>query len=184
MVIREVELKRANDDDCDLLSGEDHDACEAFELGPMLLEVPLDGTVATISASDVPADVYDELEFDLHKPDDDSATDLQFLQQHPDFKGVSIRVEGTFDGQSFVFLQDLNEEREIDLIPPLVVQDDAGSLNLTLELDVGSWFQAPDGSLVDPRTANKGGENEDRVETNIRTSIRAFSDHDRDGEEG
>jgi hypothetical protein len=37
---------------------------------------------------------------------------------------------------------------------------------------------------VDPRTANKGGTNEDLVEGNIQNSIRAFPDADADGREG
>ncbi len=184
MVIREAELKRISDDDCDDLSGADHDACEAFEVGPILLDLPLDGSVAQVVASEVPPDTYDELEFDVHKPDDDTPSDLQFLQQHPGFKGVSIRVEGRFDGESFVFLQDLNEERELDLIPPLVVEEGFGTINLTLELDVSSWFRTPGFLLLDPRTANKGEVNEDLVEENIKTSIRAFPDLDRDGIEG
>jgi hypothetical protein len=181
MVIREVELERISDDDCDALSGADHDACEAFEVGPILLDLPLDGSVAQVVASEVPPDIYDELEFDVHKPEDDTPGDLLFLQQHPDFKGVSIRVQGTFDGQSFVFLQDLNEERELDLVPPLVVEEGSGTVNLTLELDVGAWFLASGGLLVDPRTANKGGMNEDLVEGNIKGSITAFEDSDEDG---
>lgn len=184
IVVREVELKRVSDDDCDTLVGADHDACEAFEAGPILLEVPLDGSVAEIMASDVPPDVYDELEFDIHKPEDDSTEDIEFLRRHPDFKGVSIRVEGTFDGDGFVFLQDLSEERELALIPPLVVDEGSSTVNLTLELDIGSWFVGPSLSLVDPRTAGKGGENEDLVEENIKRSIRAFSDTDLDGREG
>jgi hypothetical protein len=184
MVIREVELKRISDDDCDDLSGTDHDACEAFEVGPILLDLPLDGSVAQVVASEVPPDTYDELEFDVHNPDDDTPADLQFLQQHPGFKGVSIRVEGSFDGENFVFLQDLNEERELDLSPPLVVEEGFGTVNLTLELDVSSWFRTPGSVLLDPRTANKGKVNEDLVEENIKTSIRAFPDLDRDGNEG
>jgi hypothetical protein len=181
LVVREVELKRLQDDDCDLLTGEAHDRCQAFEAGPMLLELPLDGSVVQVLASDVPHDVYDEVEFDVHKPEDDTAADLQFLQEHPDFKGVSIRVEGSFDGESFVFLQDLNEEREIELVPPLVVEEGDGSVNLTLELNVASWFRSAGGGLLDPRSANKGAANEDQVEINIRRSIRAFPDRDRDG---
>ena len=38
------ELERLLDDDCDLLEGSD-DECEEFEVGPFLLELPLDGTV-------------------------------------------------------------------------------------------------------------------------------------------
>jgi hypothetical protein len=184
VVIREVELKRISDDDCDGLPGTDHDGCEAFEVGPILLDLPLDGSVAQVAASEVPADTYDELEFDVQLPEDDTPADLQFLQQHPDFKGVSIRVQGSFNGESFVFLQDLNEERELDLIPPLVIEEGLGTVNLTLELDVSSWFRTSESVLLDPRTANKGAVNEDLVEENIKSSIRAFPDLDRDGDEG
>lgn len=37
------------------------------------------------------------------------------------------------------------------------------------------------GSLVDPESANKGRENENVVENNIKNSIDAFRDDDRDG---
>ena len=54
-------------------------------------------------------------------------------------------------------------------------------MNLTLEIDVASWFLDGGNALLDPRTANKGGVSEDRVEQNIRASIRAFGDDDRNG---
>jgi len=181
VVVREIELKRMSDDDCDDLLGEEHAACEAFEAGPLLLELPLDGSVHQISVAEVAPDVYDEIEIDVHKPEDDGIEDVQFLLQHPDFKDVSIRVEGTFDGDDFVFFQDLNEERELDLVPPLEVEKGFESVNLTLELDVGSWFRTSGLSLLDPRTGNKGGPNEELVEENIRASIRAFADSDKDG---
>lgn len=181
MVLREIELKRRNHDDCDALTDFEEDSCESFEVGPFLLELPLDGSVLEIVTTEVPPDVYDEVEFEVHKPEDDSAQDLRFLQEYPAFKGVSIRVEGTFDGQAFVFLQDLNEERELSLSPPLTVEEGLGTVNLTLEIDVSSWFTAGGGFLLDPRSALKGEFHEDLVEGNIRSSIRAFPDSDRDG---
>ncbi len=42
---------------------------------------------------------------------------------------------------------------------------------------------APDGSLIDPRTAGDGGPNEGLVEDNIRASIDGFEDEDEDGED-
>lgn len=47
-------------------------------------------------------------------------------------------------------------------------------------IDVGTWFRAADGSLLDPDSANKSGENENIVANNIKASIDAFEDHDRD----
>jgi hypothetical protein len=189
MVLREVELKLQDDDGCDdSSSGSDDsssgadDDCEKFEAGPFLLELPLDGSMEQVAElADVPEGVYDELEFDIHKPEDDTGADLEFLRRHPEFKRVSIRVEGAFNGEDFVYLTDLNEEQEVDLVPPLVVDGSSSSTNVTLVVDVDTWFRRDDGSLVDPATANKGRANEDLVEENIERSIEGFEDDDRDG---
>jgi len=183
MVLREIELERQFDDDCDdHVSGSDDD-CEEFSTGPMILELPLDGSVdQVLSISGVPADTYDEVEFEIHKPEDDSAEDIAFLQANPDFRRVSIRVEGTFDGAPFVYTTDLNEEQEHALVPPLVVTDGSAPVNVTLSVDVGGWFLVG-GTLVDPRSANEGGPNESAVEDNIERSIDLFEDDDRDGDD-
>lgn len=182
MVVREIELERLLDDDCDAIEGDD-DSCEEFETGPFLLELPLDGTVEQVFTIQVPPDTYGELEFEIHKPGDDTAEERAFVQAHPDFDAVSIRVEGTWNGEAFVFLQDLNAEQELDLSPPLVVAEDAGPMNVTLTLDVSGWFADGAGQLVDPRSANKGGVNEELVEENIQRSFDIFEDHDRDGDD-
>jgi len=189
MVLREVEIKLQDDDGCDdSSSGSDDsssgvdDDCEKFEAGPFLLELPLDGSMEQVAElADVPAGAYDELEFDIHKPEDDSGADLEFLRQHPEFRRVSIRVEGEFDGEDFVYLTDLSAEQEVDLVPPLIVDGGSSSTNVTLVVDVDTWFRRGDGSLVDPATANEGGPNEDLVEDNIERSIEGFEDDDRDG---
>jgi hypothetical protein len=181
LVLREIELSSDEVESCDHSGVEgDDDHCEELEVGPVLLELPLDGGVSHVVTIDVPAGTYDELEFEVHKPGDDSA-DLAFLQAHPGFDGVSILVEGSFDGVAFVFTQDLSEEQEVSLDDPLLVQDGVPA-NVTLRIDVSGWFVAGDGTLIDPATAGHGGTNEALVETNIRRSIDAFEDHDEDGE--
>lgn len=183
MVLREIELERRFDDDCDdHVSGSDDD-CEEFSTGPMILELPVDGSVDRVLSIDgVPADVYDEVEFEIHKPEDDTAEDITFIQANPDFDRVSIRVEGTWNGEAFVYLTDLNEEQEYDLVPPLQV-DGTTPVNVTLSIDLSTWFVTPNGSLVDPRSANDGGPNESLVEDNIERSIDVFEDHDQDGDD-
>ena len=181
VVLREIELERVEDNDCP--DGVEEDDCEEFEVGPTLLEMGLEGTVEQVVAIQAPAGSYDELEFDIHKPEDDTPEDLAFIAANPDFERVSIRVEGTFDGEDFLFLQDLNEEQELDLSPPLEVAEGAATTNVTLQLDVTTWFVRSDGSLIDPGTANKGGPNESLVEQNIENSIEAFEDDDHDGDD-
>jgi hypothetical protein len=192
LVLREVELERAGEDDCpdDSTSGTDDDACEEFETDIRLFRVPLDGSVErTVTVSAEP-DSYDELEFDIHKPDDQEPDDQQFIDDNPTFADISIRAKGAFTpsgGQAtdFVFTQDLNVEQEIPLSPALVVEDGA-SVNLTLRVDWRSWFTSDgsvDGVLLDPATANDGGANEGVVEENIKNSFEAFEDEDGDGED-
>jgi hypothetical protein len=206
MVLREVELELENDDGCDDSSSQsgrdssdddsdddssddsdddsDDDTCEKFVAGPFLLELPLDGSVETVvTLDDVTPGVYDELEFDIHKPEDDTSDDLAFIQQHPDFRRISIRVEGGYNGNPFVYETDLNEDQEVDLAPPLVVTDGSDQANVTLVVDVDSWFRRDDGQLVDPATATKGGPNEKLVEDNIEDSIEGIEDDDFDGDD-
>ena len=181
IVLREIELERLSDDDCEDAPNAEDDDCEEFEIGPTLLELPLDGSLGAVVSADVPPGTYDELEFEIHKPESDG-DDEAILSQHPEFDGVSIRVEGVFDGEDFVFLQDLDAEQEVDLFPPLVVEEGGDAVDLTLRIDVTGWFVRGDGRLVDPRLANKGQAYEELVEDNIEDSIEVFEDEDRDGE--
>ena len=56
--------------------------------------------------------------------------------------------------------------------------------NSTIVLDLATWFVDAQGNLIDPNSANKGGDNENLVKDNIKASIEAFEDSDKDGSEG
>jgi len=182
VVLREIELERVEVVECDSISG--NGDCEKFETGPVLVTLPL-GSAATVTevAIDAAPGRYNELEFDIHKPDE--VDDAAFIAAHAAFADVSIRVTGTFSQggtrSDFTYTTDLNEEQEIALDPPLTVSEGA-TTNVTLRLDVSTWFlSGAADALVDPATANKGGTNENLVRDNIRASIDAFRDDDRDG---
>lgn len=186
LVLREIELKRVEEltgcpDSSD--DGHDDDACEEFSVGLQLVSLPLgNGTDKTVTVN-LPAGIYDELEFEIHKPD--QIRDAAFIAANPAFAGVSIRVTGTFSQggtlSDFVYTTDLNSEQEIELSPPLDVAAD-GAVNVTIRMDVATWFLNGAGSgLVSPATANDGGANENLVRDNIERSIEAFHDDDSDG---
>ncbi len=176
IVFSEIELERSDESDCD------DDNCEEFEFGPLLLEVDLDGAVEQVVSAVIPAGSYDELEFEIEKPGDDSHA-AAFIQQNPDFRDVSIRVEGMWNAEAFVFVRDLDQELEFYLSPALVIEEGSSTpANLTLSIDVAMWFTDSAGALIDPRTAVHGGPNEELVERNIKRSMDAFEDDDRDGE--
>ncbi|MFQ5550233.1 MAG: hypothetical protein ACE5FJ_03235 [Gemmatimonadales bacterium] len=178
LVLREIELRRLSAPEC-----MEEDDCEKFATGPLLVDLPLNGATAQAVSIAIPPDTYTEIEFEIHKPSNDTQADQDFIQQNPDFADASIRVEGTFNGTSFAFVTDLNEKQEFDLVPPLVVTETELSTNVTIRVDLAAWFADGQGGLVDPDSGNKGGANENLIKDNIRTSIEAFEDEDRDGDD-
>jgi hypothetical protein len=180
IVLREIELERQEVADCDVEP--EPAGCEDFEIGPVLVNLPLGAGAAEQVAVEVSPGTYTEVEFEIHKVSDGPA-DAAFRAAHPEFADKSIRVQGTFNGAPFTFESDLDVEQELDLVPPLVIADSVTSTNLTVRVGLANWFRGPDGKLVNPATANKGGANESIVKENIKQSVEAFEDHDEDGDE-
>jgi hypothetical protein len=178
LVVRELELKRAEATTSCGESGGDH--CEKLQVGPLLLDLPLGAGTARAFSVPLAAGTYSEVEFEIHQPSDDDASDAAFVQAHPDFANRSVLVTGTFNGTRFSYSSDLNAEEEIELSPPLVTTD-AAAADLTLLVDLDRWFRDGTGGLVDPATANVGLANESLVETNIRGTLHAFEDENHDG---
>jgi hypothetical protein len=178
MVVKEVELKRVEfEGQCDGTTSDDE--CEELEFGPLLLDLPLSGgATSQVSVAVLPG-TYDEFEFEVHKPSDDSE-DAAFLVANPAFNGVSIRVTGTWNGVPFTYLTDVSAEQEMDLVPPLGVVAES-TTDFTLFIDINSWFRDEGNALIDPATANKGGANESIVNSRITQSFEVFEDSDHDG---
>lgn len=180
IVLRDVQLERLNAV-CEDNGGTDDDDCEELELGPVLVALPLGPTPVAEFEIEVEPGTYTGVEFKMHKVEDD---DIAFLQQHPDFAEISIRVRGTFNGNEFEYTSDINDEQEFDLVPPVVIEDGMPrDVNLTVFVDLDAWFRDGSGRLVDPDTANKGEPNESLVNENIKQSFEAFEDDDRDGDD-
>jgi hypothetical protein len=182
LVLREIELKRVEAAACDDIEG--NDDCEEFETGATLATLPLGSTATeTMISVDAPPGMYDQLEFEVHKPE--APEDAAFIAANPSFDGVSIRVTGTFSQagtrSDFTFTSDLNAKQEVMLPVPLTVSE-GQQANVTLRVDIASWFLNAAGSaLVDPASANKGQANENVVRDRIQASIDAFRDDDHDG---
>lgn len=179
LVLEEVELETVQDADCDNSGPGNDPTCHELELGPFLVDLPLSAELRTQFAVTIPPGTYREIEFDLEAADDDSGPEAVFLAANPGFRRISVRVEGTINGRTFVFTSGLEAELERDLEPPLVIGADGG--NVTIFVDVASWFQAPGGGVIDPLAANLDAALRATVEANIRASFEAFDDDDRDG---
>lgn len=176
LVLRELELKLSSATTC--ATGTVEDSCESLELGPMKIDLPTTDVVASPISVTVPAGTYHEIEFDIRRPGTDPA-DLAFVAANPQFNNVSIRVEGTFNGTPFTFTSQLDQEVQIDFNPPVTITD--GTNNVTIGVDLRSWFRNAQGVLINPATANPGQPNESPVTARIKASLRAFEDDDKSG---
>lgn len=196
LVLREVELKRVKGSgDCDFStpsasSGSDGDhkgddryrqnhKCSELEIGPLLIDLPLGAGPARTVRVQVDTGTFREVEFKIHKVGNDSL-DQKFLTANPTFAGLSIRAIGTYDGQAFTYTSSVTAKQETDLDPPLVVTGTTVT-DLTLVVEVGSWFLAGGVGIIDPTKATPGSSGDDTVRQNIRRSFRIFEDRDHDG---
>ncbi len=186
MVLAEIELERAGTTgNCD----EHPELCEDFEAGPVLIDLPVDGGVITPFSSTIPEGSYDELELEIEAPDGSDDVTLAFLEAHPGWPAsASMRVQGTFDAddgegpQPFDVFLDVQTDLELEFDPLFVVEPDGpGILNVTIVIDVGSWFRDYDGSLIDPRALSADSGLRSTVHDNIEDSFEAFEDLDRAG---
>lgn len=170
----DVEAGEPNDDNNE--AGE----CAVVRAGPVLVDLPVDGSTQVFLDGFVPAGTYTGVRAKLEavESDDDGAND--FLAAHPGFEGVSVKVVGVFSDAGgtdhpFTFTSGVEAEIAVDFPTPVTV--DASSKNLTVEVDIGSWFKDASGAIIDPTNAA----NQSAIEHAIRASLRAFEDDDHDG---
>lgn len=179
IVLRKIEVEATDG----AASEADSIRVEEFEAGPLLVDLPLGSGTDQMLNVEIAPGTYDEVEFEIHAVSGGDPAEVAFTDAHPEFVGVSIRAEGTYNGTSFTFETDMDQEQESEINPPLVIDVAGGSVNLTLRIDHTQWFSDGNGGLLDPATANHGGENEGVVEANIESSFTTFEDDDCDGEE-
>ena len=163
--------------------GDREDECAELELAPTVVDLPVNGTVVSKLQVAVPAGTYSALEAKISpvhlNNEHNGKGSAAFLAAHPDLAGVSIRVEGTFNGKAFTFTSPVKAEIETKFNPPLDIT--TTTPNITVNADLSNWFKTSSGTLIDPATANAGGPNAELVAQNIRRSFKAFRDDDHDG---
>jgi hypothetical protein len=179
LVLRKVRLDGAPTASCPT-DAEGDSQCAGLRLGPVLFDLPLEEGAEPIFSAAVPIGTYNRINFQIHRPTN-ANEDADFLADHPDLEGLSIRVLGSYNGTPFTFASDLTEVEDVVLVEPVEVVAEE-ELQVTLHVDVSGWFANEGGTgLVDPSQANDGGPFESLVERQIRDSFRAFQDEDLDG---
>jgi hypothetical protein len=177
VVLSKIELATADTATC--ASDSNGGSCEEIKADPALVDIPVDQSMVTPLVSAIPAGTYTKFEAKVNAVQASDPAGGTFLTSHPDFAGVSVRVEGTFNGTPFVYTGSAGAELELEFTPPLVV--DSTGMNITVNVDISRWFVSGGGALVDPTTANAGGPNASMVDNNIHHSFEAFEDDNKDG---
>jgi hypothetical protein len=153
--------------------------CEHVSRDPVLVDMPVDGTLKTQLSVPLAAGTYKQIEAKLEPVSSKNSTGAAFLAAHPDFAGISVRVDGTFNGAPFTYKTGLRAGIHMKFNPPLVI--DATTKNATISVDVSKWFVTGSGAVIDPTKATPGTSAARTVESNIRTSFRAFEDNHHHG---
>jgi hypothetical protein len=188
LVLRDVELKRDREDACH--EGGDDDSCERFNAGAKLVTLPLTGGLVTPFTEAIAPGTYDQLRVKIGQPEEENGERAAFYAANPTWpQKATVRVTGTYTSgtgataQPFDVYLGVNAKVEQELDPPVVVDGttDPQSLNLTLAVDVSSWFENAAGSLIDPRSISTSPSLLAAVENNVRRSFRALRDDDRNG---
>ena len=200
LVVRDVRLKSAtascsDDDDfvgvsatvlggvisADVTSrrGDDDAHCPVVRIGPFLVDVPVNGADGARIAVPVPEGTYSSVRLTLHKVTSSDSADAAFRIANPDFRDISVRMEGMYNGTPFTFVSDVNAKISVPLTDPITIA--SGGANVTVAVDFSLWFFRPQGGLYSPAAVNIPGSVRAAVQNNIRFAFRAFRDRDRDG---
>jgi len=156
-----------------------------FKTTPLVLELNIAGSVQDVGGLTVPFGTYNRLEFDIHRAEANDTTAMsadQRVKIRPFFVGdkYSIIIEGTYnDGtsqKSFVYKSKVNMKQKIDLAQPLEVSESNSTVNATMLISSYNWFR-DNGSILDPTDSK----NESKIDNNIRNSIKAVKDKNKDG---
>ena len=163
VIVEEFELEPVEVSDCDVEP--EPASCQDFEARYFFIDVPLTGAPVTVVQENIPAGLYDELEFEVDdvEVDDDEVGDASliaalFTQVRAAFSDwpekASMVVVGTFTptGGSAVDFRtyfDADIEVEFDLIPALEVTEDGLARSLVIELNPAMWFLQADGTVMD-----------------------------------
>lgn len=147
-----------------------------IEVGPVILSLNLDGGLTEVGIADVPSGMYDELEFEIEKRDDDDKTILDADFSSEDGSEYSVVIKGLLNGEEFMFRSGKDFSVELEFEPAVEINDDQ-QISVTLVFDITRWFADASGNVLDPTNA----ENLSQIEANIENSLDVFEDDDEDG---
>lgn len=169
-------------------SGQHPRECSA-ELGPFVAHLDAAalaavgaGKVPPVWTATVPAGTYSELEAKLCSVDPASMHDEAQAALATAMAGASVVLRGTYqapgaEGAPVEFAIPVSACAELERHVKVTVDETGAISNLTLRLDVGSWFLDSSGNALAPDTAAGVA----AIAARIAASLDLYDDEDRDG---
>lgn len=150
-----------------------------FKSDPLVVVLDLFGGLTTVGPIDIPAGEYHKVSFRLHKPEvGEDSLDADFYESDRGSDRYSVVVAGTYGDTTFVFKSRRTANQRLEFDPRLTVTDTTTAVNVTLSVDVNSWF-------VNPQTGGDLSPNDPQDESDIDNAIsksfRGFVDNNRSG---
>lgn len=178
ILLRDIKLERESDDDSEGEDGNYDKDCEYVKVGPFVVNLNINGPTTDFVVNYIPAGIYDELEFKIHKPKtSETSPDPEFKDGDDNSLRYSVIVKGVYNLNPFVYKSRKSVHQELEFEKLLVVEDNT-STNLTITVDPYTWFYK-EGVLLDPTNPA----NESEIDNNIEHSFKkAFEDDDHDGD--
>lgn len=169
ILVRSVKLHHINDADS-----------MDFKSDSFVLTLDPDNPAREVALSQIPFGVYNKFSFRIHKPEDgETPPDPDFMESASGKDRYSVILNGSYNGEPFEFKFRKSFRQKVDLNPDLVIDEASpASINVTLEVDLNSWFTDDDGNFINPTSEDA----EEEIEDAIKRSFRMFKDNDHDGE--
>lgn len=169
LLVRNIEFESAIDQDS-----------LDFETGTIIMSLNLNGGITEVAVSEIQPGIYDEIEFDIHKPEDNEVvSDSDFRIGDSGDERFSVVIRGNIDGNDFLYRSNENFEIELELANNIEILENDNNLDITLKVDISGWFMDELGNPLDPRNFDHKSE----IDESIKRSFEAFEDNDRDGDD-
>ena len=175
ILLRDIKLEKESDGESEV---DDETECENVKLGPFVVGLNLNGTTTDFVVNNIPAGIYDELKFEIHKLEaSETPPDPEFKDADDSSHRYSVIAKGLFNSNPFVYKSKKSAHQELEFENMLIIEDNTNT-NLTITVDPYTWFYK-EGVSLDPTDPA----NDDDIDHNIEHSFKkAFEDDDHDGE--
>ncbi|MBK7105020.1 MAG: hypothetical protein IPH62_07040 [Ignavibacteriae bacterium] len=167
ILLRNIKIKNQADEDS-----------LQIKTGPYVVNLNLNGNLTEFAVSDIPKGNYDRVKFEIHKLEaSENPPDAVFKEGNEESLRYSIVVTGLLNGEQFIYKSKKSAKQDVKLAEDIIV-DENENVNLTIKVDVNSWFYE-DENFLNPNDAG----NDDKIDNNIKNNFKnAYRDQNKDGQ--